>query len=248
MSYSFTSHKWKLVIWSHLAAEDSGKCSPLLGCYVLARTLCFEGLPWWLSGKESACNAEGASDVGSIPGWGRFPGGEHGNPLQHSPLENPMDREAWWATVHRVVNSRTRLKQLSTCAPSALKGEVWFLLAWWPICIMPGLYPAGVDECLDRCLFNGTCTNTPGSYFCTCHPGFAPSNGQTQLHRSKGRLHRGVGSLLDLLGKKNLLTPLHCLISLSFLQILTSAFRIPHDVAQILSAPTPWAPTAVAAL
>ena len=43
-----------------------------------------------------------AGDVGSIPGWGRSPGGGHGNPLQYSCLENPMDRGAWWATVHRV--------------------------------------------------------------------------------------------------------------------------------------------------
>ena len=41
-------------------------------------------------------------DLGSIPGLGRSPGGGHGNPLQYSSLENPMDREAWWATVHRV--------------------------------------------------------------------------------------------------------------------------------------------------
>ena len=40
--------------------------------------------------------------VGSIPGWGRSPGGGHGNPLQYSWLENPMDRGAWWATVHGV--------------------------------------------------------------------------------------------------------------------------------------------------
>ena len=112
-SYSFTFYKWKLVTWSHLAAEDSGKCSPWLGCYVLARTLRFEGLPWWLSDKESACNAGGAGDVHSIPGCGRSSGGKHGSPLQHSPLENPMDRGAWWAIVHRVTKSRTRLSDFT---------------------------------------------------------------------------------------------------------------------------------------
>ena len=42
------------------------------------------------------------SDVGSVPGLGRSPGEGNGNPLQHSCLENPMDRGAWWATVHGV--------------------------------------------------------------------------------------------------------------------------------------------------
>ena len=50
-------------------------------------------------GKESACNA---GDTGSIPGLGRSPGEGNGNPLQYSYLENPMDRGAWWATVHGV--------------------------------------------------------------------------------------------------------------------------------------------------
>ena len=40
-------------------------------------------------------------DTGSIPGSGRYPGGVHGNPLQYSYQENPMDRRAWWAMVHR---------------------------------------------------------------------------------------------------------------------------------------------------
>ena len=40
-----------------------------------------------------------AGDMGLIPGWGRCPGEGHGNPLQHSGLENPMDRGAWWMTV-----------------------------------------------------------------------------------------------------------------------------------------------------
>ena len=49
--------------------------------------------------KESAC---GARDANSIPELGRYPGERHGNPLQHSFLENPMDRGAWRVTVHRV--------------------------------------------------------------------------------------------------------------------------------------------------
>ena len=51
-----------------------------------------------------------AGDIGSIPGSGRSLGGGHGNPLQYSCLENPMDREAWQATVHKVTKSQTQLK------------------------------------------------------------------------------------------------------------------------------------------
>ena len=48
-----------------------------------------------------------AGDVGAFPGSGRSPRGGHGNPLQYSCLENPMDRGTWWATVHRVAESST---------------------------------------------------------------------------------------------------------------------------------------------
>ena len=63
--------------------------------------------------KNPSASARDITDVGSIPGSGRSPRG-HGNPLQSSCLENPMDGRAWWATVHRVVKSRTQLKLLST--------------------------------------------------------------------------------------------------------------------------------------
>ena len=53
-------------------------------------------------------------DMGLIPGLGRSLGREYGNPLLYSCLENPIDRGAWWATVHGVTKSRTWLKQLST--------------------------------------------------------------------------------------------------------------------------------------
>ena len=61
--------------------------------------------------KNLPANARGLRDIGSIPGLGRSPGGGHGNPLQHSCLENPMDRGAWWATVHGVAPSQTGLKR-----------------------------------------------------------------------------------------------------------------------------------------
>ena len=56
--------------------------------------------------KESAHNA---GDPGLIPGWGRSPGEGNGNPLQYSCLKNPMGRGSWWATVHEVAQSWTRL-------------------------------------------------------------------------------------------------------------------------------------------
>ena len=70
----------------------------------------WSGHPWWLSSKESSCNA---GDAGLIPGSGRCPGGGNGNPFQYSCLDNPVDREAWLATVHRVEKSWTWLKWLS---------------------------------------------------------------------------------------------------------------------------------------
>ena len=64
--------------------------------------------------KNPPTNAGEVRDASLIPGLGRSLGGGHSNPLQCSCLENPMDRGAWWATVHRVSQSRTRQKQLST--------------------------------------------------------------------------------------------------------------------------------------
>ena len=64
--------------------------------------------------KNQPANAGNIRDAGSIPGSGRFPGGGHGNPLQYCCLENPMDRGAWWVTVHRVAKSWTQLKRLTT--------------------------------------------------------------------------------------------------------------------------------------
>ena len=58
-------------------------------------------------------SARNAGDLGSIPGSGRSPGEGNGNLLQYSCLETPTDRAAWWATVHRVTRSRTRLSDFT---------------------------------------------------------------------------------------------------------------------------------------
>ena len=60
--------------------------------------------------KNPPANAGDVRDAGSIPGSRRSPGGGHGNPLQYSCLENPMDRGAWRATVNRITKSWTGLK------------------------------------------------------------------------------------------------------------------------------------------
>ena len=63
--------------------------------------------------KNSLANAGDIRDVGLISGLGRSPGKENGSPLQDSCLENPMDRGAWWATVHGVAKSQTGRKRVS---------------------------------------------------------------------------------------------------------------------------------------
>ena len=83
-----------------------------------------QGHPWWLSSKQSNYNELVAGGAGSIPGLGRSPGEGCGNPLQYSCLENPMDRGAWRATVHRVAKSWTWLKQLSTHTCTHMPGSV----------------------------------------------------------------------------------------------------------------------------
>ena len=64
------------------------------------------------AGSEVKASASNARDPGSIPGSGRSPGEGNGNPLSYSCLENPIDGGAWWATVHGVAKSRTRLSNL----------------------------------------------------------------------------------------------------------------------------------------
>ena len=59
--------------------------------------------------KNLHANSGDTGDIGSVPGLGRFFGEGNGNPVQYSCLENSMDRGAWWATVHGVTKSQTRL-------------------------------------------------------------------------------------------------------------------------------------------
>ena len=72
-------------------------------------------------GKESAYNP---THLGSIPVSGRSPREGNGNPLQYSCLENPMDKGAWWATVHSVSKSQTRLNRLSMHAQHCISFQV----------------------------------------------------------------------------------------------------------------------------
>ena len=61
--------------------------------------------------KNMPANAGGIRNAGLIPGVGRSPGEGNGKPLEYSSLENPMDSGAWWATIHVVTKSRTRLSK-----------------------------------------------------------------------------------------------------------------------------------------
>ena len=89
------------------------------------------GFPRGASGKEPACQLRlDLRDVRLLPGSGRSLGGGHGDPLQYSCLENPKDRGAWQATVHRVSESRTQLKLLSMHTCMRVLINTWSLPLW----------------------------------------------------------------------------------------------------------------------
>ena len=68
-------------------------------CVYIMEYLSFPGV------KNPPAISEDVRNMGSIPGWGRSPGGGHSKPLQYSCLENHMDRGTWWVTVHGVTES-----------------------------------------------------------------------------------------------------------------------------------------------
>ena len=89
--------------------------------------------------KNLPANAGDIRDLGSIPRTGWSPQGGHGNPLQYSCLENPRDRGAWWAAVHRVAKSQTQLKRLSTAGHGGFFScSMWDLIPW------PGMEPGSL--------------------------------------------------------------------------------------------------------
>ena len=128
-------------------------------------------LPQWLSHGVKNLPAmqepqEAWAPEGLIPGLGRSPGGGHGNPLQDSCLEDPMDRRAWRATEHRVVNSysQTWLKQLTMHAHTHAALAIWPLcLQFWPPSAMQSPCPGSATS-IQRSPFS---SSFAPSYFCT---------------------------------------------------------------------------------
>ena len=94
---------WKIP-WTEEPGGLQSMESPRVGHDRATNTL---GFPRGSASKASACSAGDTRDLGLILESGKSPGGGSGNPLKYSCLENPMDRGAWWATVHGVAKSQT---------------------------------------------------------------------------------------------------------------------------------------------
>ena len=97
-------------------------------------------------GSDSKASAYTAGDLGSIPGSGRSPGEGNSNPLQYSCLENPMDGGAWWATVHRVTKSRTRLSDFTHSLTPSACNDILCALGGVPRCTVIKNPPANAGD------------------------------------------------------------------------------------------------------
>ena len=112
-----------------LKLKKIGKTTRLLRYSLNQIPYDYMGFPGGSEAKASACDT---GDPGSIPGFGRSPEEGNGNPLQYYGLENPMDRGAWWATIHRVARSQTRLSDYTL--------HLWLLGGGWFQCMYGGFW------------------------------------------------------------------------------------------------------------
>ena len=103
-------HNFFIRIERYVYCLESKSLITLYDCVCVSLFL-YLGFPGGSDNKASACHV---ADLSSIPRLGRSPGEGNGNPLQYSCLENPMDRGAWWAIVHRVTKSQTRLSEFTS--------------------------------------------------------------------------------------------------------------------------------------
>ena len=102
--------QWKLLLTVQCQLVNAAGMMEI-GNHHLATIMEGTGFPGGAVVKKPTANA---GDAGSAPGLGRPPEGRHGNPLHCSCLQNPMDRGAWWVTVHEVTKRQTQLRRLST--------------------------------------------------------------------------------------------------------------------------------------
>ena len=110
------SPHWMLSFHNHFQIQTSKRQSASSWHVMwvhLCRALLAPGFAGGASGKEPTCQCRRHKRLRFNPWLGWFPGGGHGNPFQYSYLENPMDREVWWATVYRVAKRWTSLKRLT---------------------------------------------------------------------------------------------------------------------------------------
>ena len=121
LSKTITPLKWNIIEYAKSRFSWASLVAQLVRIHLQCRRLGFDSWVWKIpwrrdrlptpvflgsNDKEYTCSVR---DLGSIPELGRFPGRRHGNWLQYSCLENPQGQRAWWATVHGVAKSRTRV-------------------------------------------------------------------------------------------------------------------------------------------
>ena len=108
---SLSAAPWSTKCVSWIMSLEAGMVASFWAiCLRFLGSFCFPG---GASGKDLLANAGHVRDSGSVPGLGGSPGEGHGNPLQYSCLENPMDRGVCWATVHSLAKSQTQLKRFN---------------------------------------------------------------------------------------------------------------------------------------